>query len=392
MRTIRHSAHKRPTVNSFNPNFKTLMGPGPSNIDPRVLQAMARPIIGHLDPQFIELMDDIKDLLRYAFQTENSLTFPVSAPGSAGMETCFANLVEQGDKVLVCINGVFGGRMKENVIRCGGEAIIVEDEWGAPVSNDKVEAALQAHPDINIIAFVHAETSTGVCSDAATLAGLAKRYGCLTIMDCVTSLAGIPVLIDEWGIDAAYSGSQKCLSCPPGLSPITFSPRATDVVRKRKTKVQSWFLDLSLVMDYWSGEGARSYHHTAPINSMYALHESLLLLKDEGLKNSWARHEIQHKFLKIGLENLGLSLLVDERFRLPQMNSVVIPCALREQEGNIRKALLSKYNLEIGAGLGDLAGKIWRIGLMGFGASEKNVETCIAALQSMLHNGPSSVS
>ena len=378
-------------MNSFNPNFKTLMGPGPSNIAPRVLQAMARPIIGHLDPQFIELMDDIKDLLRYAFQTENSLTFPVSAPGSAGMETCFANLVEQGDEVLVCINGVFGGRMKENVLRCGGKAIIVEDEWGAPISSDKVEAALQAHPDIKILAFVHAETSTGVCSDAATLAGLAKKYGCLTIMDCVTSLAGIPVLIDEWGIDAAYSGSQKCLSCPPGLSPITFSRRATDVVRKRKTKVQSWFLDLSLVMDYWSGEGARSYHHTAPINSMYALHESLLLLKDEGLKNSWARHEIQHKFLKIGLENLGLSLLVDERFRLPQMNSVVIPGALREQEGNIRKALLSKHNLEIGAGLGDLAGKIWRIGLMGFGASEKNVETCIAALQSMLHNEPSSV-
>lgn len=371
-------------MTSFNPNFKTLMGPGPSNIDPRVLQAMARPIIGHLDPQFIGLMDEIKDLLRYAYQTENALTFPVSAPGSAGMETCFANLVEPGDKVLVCINGVFGGRMKENVIRCGGEAVIVEDAWGTPVSPDKVEAGLKAHPDVKILAFVHAETSTGVCSDAKALAALAQAHGCLTIMDCVTSLAGVPVLIDEWGIDAAYSGTQKCLSCPPGLSPVTFSPRAVEAVRARNTPIQSWFLDLSLVMDYWSGDGARSYHHTAPVNAMYALHESLLIVKEEGLEAAWARHRDHHEALKSGLENLGLSLLVEEAYRLPQMNSVVIPGALKPREAEIRKNLLREHDLEIGAGLGALAGQIWRIGLMGHGASAQNVDTCLSALEKTL--------
>ena len=371
-------------MNSFNPHFKTLMGPGPSNIDPRVLQAMARPIIGHLDPQFIGLMDEIKELLRYAYQTENPLTFPVSAPGSAGMETCFANLVEPGDKVLVCINGVFGGRMKENVIRCGGEAVLVEDAWGTPVSTDKVEAALKAHPDIKILAFVHAETSTGVCSDGEALAKLAQAHGCLSIMDCVTSLAGVPVMIDEWGIDAAYSGTQKCLSCPPGLSPVTFSAKAVEAVRRRNTPIQSWFLDLSLVMDYWSGDGARSYHHTAPINAMYALHESLLIVKQEGLEAAWARHRAQHEKLKAGLEELGLSLLVDEAHRLPQMNSVLIPEALKPREAEIRKTLLHTHNLEIGAGLGALAGQIWRIGLMGYGASDENVETCLSALKEVL--------
>ena len=360
------------------------MGPGPSNIHPRVLQAMSRPIIGHLDPQFIELMDDIKKLLRYAYQTENSLTFPVSAPGSAGMESCFANLVEPGDKVLVCINGVFGKRMKENVIRCGGEAVVVEDDWGSPVSTDKVEEMLQAHPDIKILAFVHAETSTGVCSDAAALSKLAQAHDCLTIMDCVTSLAGVPVLIDKWGIDAAYSGSQKCLSCPPGLSPITFSSRAVDTIRNRHTPVQSWFLDLSLVMDYWSGDGARSYHHTAPINSMYALHESLLLLSKEGIENSWKRHKILHQELKTGFQNLGLAFLVEEPYRLPQMNSVLIPESIRLRESEIRNTLLEEYNLEIGSGLGTLAGKIWRVGLMGYGASKENIHTCISALKQVL--------
>ena len=372
-------------MNSFTPNFKTLMGPGPSNIDPRVLSAMARPIIGHLDPQFIGLMDDIKDLLRYAYQTENALTFPVSAPGSAGMETCFANLVEPGDKVLVCINGVFGGRMKENVIRCGGEAVVVEDAWGTPVSLDKVEDALAQHPDIKILAFVHAETSTGVCSDGQKLAALAQAHDCMTIMDCVTSLAGVPVMIDEWGIDAAYSGTQKCLSCPPGLSPVTFSQRAVSAVQRRNTPIQSWFLDLSLVMDYWSGDGARSYHHTAPVNAMYALHESLLIVKEEGLEAAWARHRSHHETLKAGLDALGLTLLVEAPYRLPQMNSVLIPEALRADEASIRKTLLNDHNLEIGAGLGALAGKIWRIGLMGHGASQDNVTTCLDALGEVLN-------
>jgi alanine-glyoxylate transaminase/serine-glyoxylate transaminase/serine-pyruvate transaminase len=274
--------------------------------------------------------------------------------------------------------------MKENVIRCGGESVIVEDAWGTPVSPEKVEEALKANPDVKILAFVHAETSTGVCSDGQALAKLAQSHGCLTIMDCVTSLAGVPVMIDDWGIDAAYSGSQKCLSCPPGLSPVTFSERAIEHIRKRNTPIQSWFLDLSLVMDYWSGDGARSYHHTAPINAMYALHESLLLLREEGLEAAWARHQTHHEGLKSGLEKLGLSLLVEPAHRLPQMNSVLIPDTLKPLETEIRKALLAEHNLEIGAGLGALAGQIWRIGLMGFGASEENVRTCLNALEEVL--------
>lgn len=368
-------------MQSFATEFKTLMGPGPSNVHPRVLEAMSKPIIGHLDPEFVGLMDDIKALLRYAFQTENQLTFPVSAPGSAGMETCFVNLVEPGDKVIVCQNGVFGGRMKENVERCGGAAIMVQDDWGKPVSVEKVADALKANPDARVVAFVHAETSTGVCSDAAAIAALAQQHDCLTIMDCVTSLAGVPVLIDDWGIDAAYSGTQKCLSCPPGLSPVTFSDRAIERVKARKSKVQSWFLDLSLVMNYWAdGGGARAYHHTAPINAMYGLHESLLLVKNEGLEAVWARHAAQHKTLHDGLTALGFEYLVAPEYRLPQLNAVIVPEQFKAEEGAIRGRLLAQHNLEIGGGLGALAGTVWRIGLMGYGASKTNVEICLNQL------------
>ncbi len=262
-------------TSSFYPPQRTLMGPGPSDVSPRVLGALARPTIGHLDPMFLHLMDEIKVLLQFAFQTKNALTLPISAPGSAGMEACFVNLVSPGDKVIVCQNGVFGGRMKENVERCGGIAVLVEDAWGEPVSLHKVEAAFDEHPDSAILAFVHAETSTGVRSDAAALCALATRRGALSIVDAVTSLGGIEVSVDKWGVDAMYSGTQKCLSCVPGLSPVTFSDRAVDRINNRQHKVQSWFLDMQLVMGYWGGASKRAYHHTAPINNLYALHEAL---------------------------------------------------------------------------------------------------------------------
>ena len=371
-----------PAIKSFHPPRRTLMGPGPSDVPPRILEAMARPTIGHLDPAFTEMMEEIKQLLRYAFQTENKLTFPVSGPGSVGMETCFVNLVEPGDNVIVCINGVFGGRMSENVKRAGGVPVVVDDKWGEPVSAAKVEEAFAANPDAKILAFVHAETSTGAQSDAKVLAEIAHKHGALVIMDCVTSLGGTPVLIDEWGIDAAYSGSQKCLSCKPGLSPVTFGERAIEKIKARKTPVQSWFMDLNLVLGYWSGEGKRTYHHTAPINSLYGLHEALVSLAEEGIENAWARHRAMHERLKAGLEKLGMKFVVAEESRLPQLNSVYIPAGV--DDAAARERLLKEFNLEIGAGLGALAGKIWRIGLMGYSAKEQNVEYCLKALEAVL--------
>ncbi|MDH3454169.1 MAG: alanine--glyoxylate aminotransferase family protein, partial [Desulfuromonadales bacterium] len=288
-------------IRSFNPPVRTLMGPGPSDVHPRILEALSRPTIGHLDPAFITMMDELKELLQYAFQTGNAMTMPVSAPGSAGMEACFVNLVEPGDKVIVCQNGVFGGRMKENVERSGGIAVMVEDAWGEAIDASKLEAALKAHGDAKIVAMVHAETSTGAQSDVATLVKLAHGHDCLAIVDTVTSLGGTPVKVDEWGIDAIYSGSQKCLSCTPGLSPVSFNERALDKVRNRRTKVQSWFMDLNLVMGYWGAGAKRAYHHTAPINALYALHEALLILQEEGLENAWARHRKHHLALRAGL-------------------------------------------------------------------------------------------
>jgi alanine-glyoxylate transaminase / serine-glyoxylate transaminase / serine-pyruvate transaminase len=367
---------------SFNPPVRTLMGPGPSDVHLRILEALSRPTIGHLDPRFVDMMDEVKKLLQYAFQTDNELTIPVSAPGSAGMETCFVNLVEPGEKVIVCQNGVFGGRMKENVERAGGEAIMVMDDWGKPVSLDKLQQALESNPDASLVAFVHAETSTGAQSDAKAIWELAHKHNCLVIADCVTSLAGTPVKVDEWGLDAVYSGTQKCLSCIPGLSPVTFSERAIEKIKNRKSRVQSWFLDLNLVMGYWGQGARRSYHHTAPVNALYALHESLVMLRDEGLENAWKRHAHQHNALKAGLEAMGISFLVDEAARLPQLNSVMIPDGV--DDGAVRVRLLEQYNLEIGAGLGDLAGKVWRIGLMGHSARAENVIFCLSALESVL--------
>ena len=369
-------------IPSFHPPRRLLMGPGPSDVHPRVLAAMAQPTVGHLDPAFITMMDEVKALLQDAFRTDNPLTMPVSGPGSAGMEACFVNLLEPGDTAIVCINGVFGTRMKENVERVGAKAVVVEDAWGTPVDPDKVAAALKANPGAKLLAFVHAETSTGVASDAATLCRLARERGVLTIVDTVTSLAGIPVLVDEWGADAVYSGTQKCLSCVPGLSPVTFSPRAVETLTTRKTKAQSWFLDFSLITAYWGGGAKRAYHHTAPVNALYALHESLVMLEEEGMEAAWARHACMHQALKAGLEAMGLGLLVAPESRLPQLNAVRVPEGV--DEATVRARLLARYGLELGAGLGALAGKIWRIGLMGQSATPGHVNACLGGLEAVL--------
>lgn len=374
------------SYSSFIPPQRTLMGPGPSDISPQVLSALSRPTIGHLDPLFINMMDEVKTLLQYAFQTKNEITLAVSAPGSAGMEACFVNLVEPGDKVIVCINGVFGTRMKENVERVGGEAIVVQGEWGRAVDPKALEQTLSKNADAKFVAFVHAETSTGALSDAKSLCAIAKKFNCLTIVDAVTSLGGVELRVDDWQIDAIYSGSQKCLSCVPGLSPVSFSPAAVEKIKSRKTKVQSWFLDQSLVMDYWSNNagGKRSYHHTAPVNSLYALHESLVLLHNEGLENAWARHKVHHETLATGLAELGIEFIVPAEERLPQLNAVYIPEGI--DDAKVRTFLLNEFNLEIGAGLGAFAGKAWRIGLMGYAAKSENVLLCLAALNQALKN------
>jgi alanine-glyoxylate transaminase/serine-glyoxylate transaminase/serine-pyruvate transaminase len=369
-------------TSSFYPPQRTLMGPGPSDVSPRVLGALSRPTIGHLDPLFVALMDEIKALLQYAFQTRNELTLPVSAPGSAGMEACFVNLLSPGEKVIVCQNGVFGGRMQENVERCGATAVLVQDAWGEPVSVEKVAAAFEQHPDASALAFVHAETSTGVRSDATALCRLASERGALSIVDAVTSLGGIEVPVDAWGADAVYSGTQKCLSCIPGISPVTFGPRAVERILSREHKVQSWFLDMQLVMGYWGGNSRRSYHHTAPVNALYALHEALLVLQEEGLEAAHRRHLHNHRALVAGLEAMGLAMAVAPEHRLPQLNAVVIPPGV--DDAAVRAALLAEYNLEIGAGLGALAGKTWRIGLMGYGSNPRNVVTCLSALEAVL--------
>ena len=361
----------------FQPPERILLGPGPSNVHPRVLDAMARPVIGHLDSAFSGLMEELKALLRYAFRTENSVTFPLSGPGSAGMEACVVNLVEPGEPVAVCINGVFGQRLSETILRCGGRPVPLEFEWGLPVTPDRLAELLKSRKDISLVAVVHAETSTGVRSDVAALADTARQHGCLILVDAVTSLGGIPLLVDEWQLDAVYSASQKCLSCTPGLSPLTFSERALDKIRHRKNPVQSWFLDVAQVLGYW-GTGKRSYHHTAPISPLYGLHEALLMLHEEGLQTVWQRHRLQHQALAAGLRTLGLSLPVAEPWRLPQLNTVEIPPGVEDEQ--TRAALLNRHGLEIGAGLGAMAGKVWRIGLMGNSARQDHVVRCLAAL------------
>ena len=366
---------------------RTLLGPGPSEIDPRVLQALAQPAIGHMDPAFVGLMDEVKDLLRYAFQTSNRLSFPVSGPGSAGMETCFINLLESGDKIVVARNGVFGQRMAEMASRLGAQVITIDDEWGQPVDPGKLEDALTANPDTKVVAFVHAETSTGALSDARVLADIARRHGCLVVADTVTSLAGSPLYIDDWGLDAVYSGGQKCLSSVAGIAPITIGDRALKKINQRQTPVSTWFHDLGLIDGYWSESGKRSYHHTAPVNSIFALAESLRLVKQEGLEHAWARHCQISEQLVAGLERLGLEMMVDDAsLRLSQLSVVKVPQGI--DEAAVRTQLLEEEDIEIGAGLGPLAGKVWRIGLMGYSCRTENVDRLLSALEGVLGDLP----
>ncbi len=357
-----------------------LMGPGPSCVPPMVYQALAHPTIGHLDPVFIAIMDAVKGQLRKLFNTKNSLTLPISGTGSAGMETCFVNLVEPGDRVLILINGVFGQRMQDVATRLGARVDTIDYPWGEAVDPQDVVRKLKQN-DYKMVAVVHAETSTGVKNPVAAIGDMVSEHGALYLVDTVTSLGGIEVQVDDWHIDAIYSGTQKCLSCPPGLSPVSFSQRAVDAIESRQKKVPNWYLDLSLILKYWQGQ-ARTYHHTAPINMIYALHQSLALILEEGPASVFDRHLQQHRDLVSGLQNLGLEMLVSEPFRLPMLNAVKVPAGI--DEAAVRKKLRLEHKIEIGAGLGPLAGKIWRIGLMGHTARPENVSRFIAALKQSL--------
>ena len=359
------------------------MGPGPSSIHPKVYEALSHYTLGHLDPYFIKIMDEIQKLLKELLNTENKLTLPISGTGSAGMEACFVNLIEPKDKVLILINGVFGKRMEEVATRLGAEVNTLEFEWGTPIIPDVVEEKLQ-HDNYKIIAAVHAETSTGVRNPIETIANIVKEVDSFYLVDAVTSLGGIEVKMDEWHIDALYSGSQKCLSCPPGLAPVSFSERAFKSIVNRKSKVPNWYLDMSLIAQYWQGERKRAYHHTAPINMLYALYQALLLLFEEKPQNVFNRHLQCHEELKSGLNAIGLDLFVSEPYRLPMLNAVSIPESA--DDALVRKGLRMDHNIEIGAGLGPLAGKIWRIGLMGHTARATNVERFLNALQEVLNS------
>lgn len=374
-------------IQPFKAPDRLLMGPGPSNVSTEVLSAGAQPTIGHLDPAFQAMMEEVKDLLRYAFQTTNAITFPISAPASLAMESGLVNALEPGDTAIIAQNGVFGGRMADIVGRCGAKLVLVETEWGKPIDLDKVAEAIKAHPEAKLVGFVHAETSTGALSDAAAIAKMASDAGMLSLMDTVTGLGGVPVYVDDWGVDITYSGTQKCLSVPPGLAPFTLSERAIDVIEARTTKVQSWFNDLNLVLGYWKGGsgGARSYHHTAPVNALYGLHEGLRRLQAEGLEAAWARHAAAHEQLAKGLQGLELSFVVDAPYRLPQLNSVWVPDGV--DDAATRGKLLNEHGIEIGAGLGPFAGKVWRIGLMGETAREENVGRLLGALSKVLGRG-----
>lgn len=368
------------TFPELNTNTRILMGPGPSDAHPRVLRAMATPLIGHLDPQFLKVMDEIKEMTQLAFQTKNHLTFVVSAPGSAGMETCLVNLLEPGDEALVCIHGVFGNRMADIAERCGAKVIRVEAPWGQPIDPAIVQEALSACKP-KIVSIVHAETSTGVLQPLEEISRMTHRAGALFVVDAVTSWCGTPVKVDEWEIDAIYSGSQKCLSAPPGLSPVSFSERAVKALENRKSKVQSWFLDLTMVKNYWAGS-KRAYHHTGPVSAMFAMHEALRLVLEEGLENRFARHRKNHELLRDGLEHLGFEFVVKPEYRLPMLNAVKLPAGI--DDGAYRGRLLNDFNIEVGGGLGDFAGKIWRIGLMGNSSSVNHVNVLLGALRMML--------
>lgn len=365
----------------FNPTRRVLLGPGPSDVHPRVLKALSTPLQGHLDPEFVETMNEVKSMVQQTFLTKNELTFVVSAPGSAGMETCLVNLLEPGDECIICVNGVFGGRMVNIAERCGAVVHKIHTKWGEITEVAQIKKALEKCPNPKLVALVHAETSTGALQPLEEISDLVHNANSLLVVDAVTSYCGVPLKVDDWNIDAIYTGSQKSLSAPPGLSPVSFSEAAVKVLENRKTPVQSWFLDLSLVRSYWSG-AKRTYHHTAPVSSVYALREVLALVLEEGLENRWKRHKTIHLYLKSKLEKLGFSYLVEEKYRLPNLNAVFLPEGL--DEAKIRQQLLKEYNIEVGGGLGDFAGKIWRIGIMGESCTKNHVNMLIGALEDLI--------
>jgi alanine-glyoxylate transaminase / serine-glyoxylate transaminase / serine-pyruvate transaminase len=362
-----------------SPPVRVLLGPGPSDVHPRVLAAMARPTVGHLDPYYLQVMDEMQRMLREVFRTKNELTFAVSGTGSAGQEATVVNLIEPGDSVLVCINGVFGGRLADMAERAGGNVTRVERPWGEVFTPDDLKDALRRTKP-QVVAIVMAETSTGAWQPIEEISQVVHEAGALLLVDTVTALGGIPVEVDAWRIDAVYSGSQKCLSCPPGLAPVSFSAAAVAKIRARKEKVRSWYLDTTMLANYWSED--RVYHHTAPINMTYALHEALRLVLEEGLEACFARHRLNHEALRAGLERLGMSLAAQEGHRLPQLNAVRIPDGVDDVA--VRKALLSRFGIEIGAGLGAFKGQVWRIGLMGYASRSGNVLLLLSALEQLL--------
>jgi len=363
------------------PAERILLGPGPSPVPQRVLRALAAPTLGHLDPQYIQIMDETCDMLRQVFGTKNPLTFPVSGTGMAGMECIAVNLIEPGDEVVVCVNGVFGGRMKDTMERCGATVHTVEAGWGDGFSVEQIAAVLNQYPRTRLVGIIHAETSTGEHQSLEGLSELVHNRGALLVVDAVTSLAGHEVRVDDWGIDAIYSGTQKCLSCPPGLAPISFGPSAIARMDARKTKAQSWYLDVSMLRKYYlEGDGTRVYHHTAPVNMTYALREALAIVMEEGLENRIARHATMHQRLRAGLNAMGLEYIPKQS--LHTLNCVKIPAGT--DDATVRRRLLNEYGIEIGAGLGPMAGKAWRIGLMGHGATVCNVDLVLAALREVL--------
>ncbi|HOB30831.1 MAG TPA: alanine--glyoxylate aminotransferase family protein [Bacillota bacterium] len=367
-------------MNLRNPKSKLLLGPGPSNADPRVLRALSEPTIGHLDPDFVKIMDETTDLLRYVFQTANQLTIPISGTGSAGMETAIVNSIEPGDKAIICVAGVFGERMVDVAERSGAVVVRVDGPWGSIVDPEDVRKAIKENPDAKIIGIVHAETSTGVLQPLEDIASMAHENGMRIVVDAVTSLGGVKVPVDELELDFVYSGTQKCLSCPPGLAPVTVGPRALDFIKNRETKCQSWYLDLAMISRYWGSE--RFYHHTAPVNMIYALNEALRIIKEEGLESRWARHQLNQQALITGLEAMGMKLVVEPDYRLPSLTTVYLPDDA--DDVLVRSRLLKEYDIEIGAALGEFKGRVWRIGLMGTNSTKGNVLTFLAALEDVL--------
>ncbi len=359
---------------------RLLLGPGPSNAHPRTLQAMAMRQVGHLDPQFLALMDEIQELLRYAWQTDNRFTIPVSGTGSAAMEASLANLIEPGDKILVGVNGYFGHRMIDMAERYGAETVHISRPWGEVFTEKEIREALETHRPA-ILGLVHAETSTGANQPLEGIGALCREYDCLLLVDTVTSLGGVPLFIDAWQIDAAYSGSQKCLNCPPGIAPLTFGERAVEKISNRKNKVANWYLDMTMLMKYWGG-GTRSYHHTAPINMNYGLRESLRLIAEEGLAERWERHAKTAQLFWDGLKDLGLGCHVVPEHRLPSLTTVRIPAGVDGKK--VQQHLLQKYNIEIAGGLGELGGQVWRVGLMGYNSRPENVTLLLSALEKTL--------